>query len=505
MFSPNTINTCVLLGKQNNIDPAQILGMGEVESAGKTGSKISLDDPNLGHLNGDMPIIRIEGHYFYRLLSPSKRAVAVSLGYADKKVGGVANPKKQQARYARLAKMANIDFDASIESCSWGIGQVMGEHWPKLKFISARDFYSYLTTAEDPAGAQLDIMVRFIILNHIDKYLRAKDYQGVAYRYNGAGYKANNYDTKIAEASKRWAAYRINADLTNTGPLPVEPPPAANPGVDVMYIGSRGPAVKLLQRHLIKIAKFEIHANHKNQRRVANWAVILNLLTVTDGIYGPNTANAVKQFQWLCGIKVDGIAGVNTLKTISNLLSVINKEPRKSNGSKLSRSAAFPTLHQADRVDTPLDIYNDPSIYKWYGADAAKEILPFAVHTAHTRTPEKKRVTSITLSPLEDVDPMAKKAKAGSVVKPKPVAPPKPIVTPTHEPAPSPVVAPAHEPTPVPTVNTDPAPPPYKPVPTETKANEALTPSKAGWTFLWAAIAMLIAFAIWYFQSTISG
>jgi uncharacterized membrane protein YgcG len=47
--------------------------------------------------------------------------------------------------------------------------------------------------------------VAFVIGNGLAKFLRDKDWTSFARRYNGPGFKANKYDTKMAAAYKRFA------------------------------------------------------------------------------------------------------------------------------------------------------------------------------------------------------------------------------------------------------------------------------------------------------------
>ncbi len=49
-------------------------------------------------------------------------------------------------------------------------------------------------------GKQLIAFVNFVILNNLAGKLRRKDWSGFARRYNGSGYKVNQYDTKLKKA-----------------------------------------------------------------------------------------------------------------------------------------------------------------------------------------------------------------------------------------------------------------------------------------------------------------
>jgi hypothetical protein len=47
------------------------------------------------------------------------------------------------------------------------------------------------------AVSQLNAFVNFIQANNLAQYLKTKNWAAFAYRYNGPGYKANSYDTKL--------------------------------------------------------------------------------------------------------------------------------------------------------------------------------------------------------------------------------------------------------------------------------------------------------------------
>jgi hypothetical protein len=48
-------------------------------------------------------------------------------------------------------------------------------------------------------------MVNFIKANQLADPLRRHDWAAFARRYNGPGYTANSYDTKLAAAHQRWS------------------------------------------------------------------------------------------------------------------------------------------------------------------------------------------------------------------------------------------------------------------------------------------------------------
>lgn len=106
--------------------------------------------------------------------------------------------KGGEAEWDRLERAAKLDQDAAYMSASWGIGQIMGFHWAALGYKSVLDFAKKMGESE---GEQLLAMARFIKSDPaMVRALKNKAWADFAYKYNGEGYKANAYDTKLAKA-----------------------------------------------------------------------------------------------------------------------------------------------------------------------------------------------------------------------------------------------------------------------------------------------------------------
>ena len=213
-----------------------------------------------------------EPHYFFRLLPPAKRDIAVKQGLAYPTWGEQPYDKTQDLRYARLERMAAIDLEIALDSCSWGLGQIMGANAETCGYKSATDMVTAFLTGE---GAQLDGMAGFILGNGLADELRRKDWAGFAKGYNGPGYAKNQYDAKLARAYARLSAGQ---------------PATYDPLADgLLSIGDKGDVVKVLQ------AAIGIHA---------------------DGDFGPMTAQAVAAFQREHGLTTDGKVGPQTGKAL---------------------------------------------------------------------------------------------------------------------------------------------------------------------------------------------
>lgn len=209
--------------------------------------------------------------------------------------GAIKNPQSQKARWALLERAAAIDRQASYESTSFGVGQVMGAHWQWLGYASVD---ALVEDARAGLGGQMQLMERFIEKSGLSDALRHKDWASFARGYNGPGFKKNAYDRKLAAAFDRLKS----GDL-----YPSDSSAAQGDEFQNLRLGMRGDAVLDLQRLLT--AK-----GHLNPQ---------------DGIFGVQTENAVKRFQKDAGLKQDGIFGPDTRTALEatnarrNPLSVI--------------------------------------------------------------------------------------------------------------------------------------------------------------------------------------
>jgi hypothetical protein len=136
--------------------------------------------------------------------------------------------------YPRIEAAMAIDETVALKSTSWGLGQIMGFNCVAAGFASPQ---AMVTAFADDEENHLEAMIRFIVTNNLDDEIRRHDWAGFARGYNGAGYKANKYDAKLAAAFAKWR--RIKDTPWSPGaaapaPAPVPPaipktPPAATP------------------------------------------------------------------------------------------------------------------------------------------------------------------------------------------------------------------------------------------------------------------------------------
>jgi len=269
MFSEETRSEIERVADRIGVEPAALLAIAEVESAGKAFAIVG---------GRPEPLIRFEGHYFDRRLPAAKRAAARAAGLADPKAGAVKNPASQAARWALLARAAAIDHKAAHESISWGLGQVMGAHWAWLGYA---DVDALVAEARASVGGQAALMARYIDKAGLTDAIRKRDWAAFARGYNGPSYKRHGYDRKIAAAYARYAG--------TTAPNIAAPP-------GMLREGSRGEIVRDLQSKLAS-AGYDV---------------------TQDGIFGSDTAQALRAFQAANGLAVDGIAGPLTMATLES-------------------------------------------------------------------------------------------------------------------------------------------------------------------------------------------
>lgn len=153
----------------------------------------------LGHgfLADGRPTILFERHKFWQYSDPAQRD-----DWA-RRFPDICNPTAGgygpggAAQYAKLYRALQLDSTAAVYACSWGIGQVMGFNWQLAGEASLLGFMMAVHHNED---AQLMLAAQFIVRRGAADELARHDWAGFARLYNGAAYRRNKYDTKLAAA-----------------------------------------------------------------------------------------------------------------------------------------------------------------------------------------------------------------------------------------------------------------------------------------------------------------
>lgn len=205
------------IGARIGVGEDEIHAILDVEAAGK------------GFDAKGRPTMLFEPHVFYRELGagPDRdRAVKAGLAYPKWKRD---YPKDS---YPRLLKAMQINEDAALRSCSWGLGQIMGFNCIAAGYHSAAEM---VTDFLDDEEKHLDAMITFIITAKLDRFLRARDWAGFARGYNGTGFAKNGYDRKLAQAFHKWQQIK---DTPWEPEEPTSPSPAKKTGSGAVSVGA---------------------------------------------------------------------------------------------------------------------------------------------------------------------------------------------------------------------------------------------------------------------------
>lgn len=220
-----------------NVTEAHVRTVRDVEAAGA------------GFANG-LPKVLFEGHIFSRLTGHKFDAGHPAISYP--KWDRSKYPASQDGRYQQILDAVALDPDAAFAAASYGAFQILGSNFSACGFSSSFEFVLAMCQTE---GAQLLAFVNFLKANHLDFYLRNNQWSDFARGYNGSAYKANAYDTKLANAFVKEQAAQPTAEKTtppaqsaviNTPLLNVRANP--DPNAQVLTVAQQGTIVNVLSR-----------------------------------------------------------------------------------------------------------------------------------------------------------------------------------------------------------------------------------------------------------------
>lgn len=168
---------------------ANLLGCGVAEIKAVR----DVESNGAGFLSDGRIIIRFEGHRFRKETG----------GKFDQSHPTISHPympdcpynKGVASDYKRLAIAMALDPTAALLSCSWGMFQIMGDEYWRCGFKSVHAFVDALKTGE---AAQLTAFCQFLISKQLADKLRNHEWDKLAYGYNGAHYRDNQYHTRLA-------------------------------------------------------------------------------------------------------------------------------------------------------------------------------------------------------------------------------------------------------------------------------------------------------------------
>ena len=143
------------------------------------------------------PALLFEAHVFYREL----KALRVDPGPLMKTHPGIISRSWDRKLYKggigeipRINEAYQISPVAALRSASFGAFQISGFNCgPEGPF----EFYRKIWTSE---VGQLEVLSEFLRKAGIIPYMKSLNFKEIAKRYNGSGYAANNYDTKLRRA-----------------------------------------------------------------------------------------------------------------------------------------------------------------------------------------------------------------------------------------------------------------------------------------------------------------
>jgi peptidoglycan hydrolase-like protein with peptidoglycan-binding domain len=302
MFSQNLVNAITEAANKAGIEPASLLALVEVETSG-----------NAFEQDGRTPAFLYERHIAWRMAAKVSKALQSAFALA-----GLAIPKwsrttqyKDQGtsakRLALIEKARGIDAEVANQSASWGIGQTMGFLFAELGFNSACDMVAHMS---GNLAGQIECMIAELRRKHLIEALNAHAWARVALGYNGQGYAANHYDTRLADAWKRWTRKLAG------GGMPAPDMPAT--------------AVKALQKRLRDLGYASVGA--------------------PDGTFGTKTVGALSQFQAHEGLAVTGKYDDATRQAL-DIAEPIPAAPARARATAGDlKAAGSKTIKAADRV-----------------------------------------------------------------------------------------------------------------------------------------------------------
>jgi hypothetical protein len=151
----------------------------------------------LAELMPARPKVLFEAHHFYRLsrVKVSKVRPDLSTPRWNRKLY-----KGGSAEWGRLSDAAQFDLYNALKSASWGLGQVMGFNF---ELAGCQSVAQFVFEAFKGEAAQFRHVLNFIDNSDLLGHLRAGRWASFARGYNGAGFRANRYDEKLAAAARR--------------------------------------------------------------------------------------------------------------------------------------------------------------------------------------------------------------------------------------------------------------------------------------------------------------
>jgi hypothetical protein len=156
---------------------------------------IDVESAGAGFRDDGRPKILFESHIFSRMTG----------GRFDKTHPTLSSPGPRRElykldQYDRLYQALQLNGEIAVQSCSWGLMQIMGFNWAGC---GEQSLYGFLAAMHHNEDAQLALFAGLVVERGWHRALQKHDWAEFARQYNGVGYAANHYDEKLADAYAR--------------------------------------------------------------------------------------------------------------------------------------------------------------------------------------------------------------------------------------------------------------------------------------------------------------
>lgn len=176
-----------------------------------------VESPNGGFDANGVPYILFEGHWFHQLTNGVYSKSYPSISYRDwtrdHYAKGANATIRNGGEHKRLQTAASLNREAALKSASWGGFQILGVNHKSAGFDTIQQFVNAMYAGADE---QLAAYVQFILRDKrkhpvtkktLHEALIDRDWDSVAYLYNGSKYAENNYAGKLASEFKLSQVY----------------------------------------------------------------------------------------------------------------------------------------------------------------------------------------------------------------------------------------------------------------------------------------------------------
>jgi hypothetical protein len=117
--------------------------------------------------------------------------------------------RNQHSEWKAFNDAFSLNADAAMKSTSIGMMQLMGFHYAETGFKTVGEMWDF---AKESEHNQVLLAIKWIkTVAPLDLAIKNKDWQKIAYYYNGENYRAYRYDTRLL------SAYKLTKDYLQTG------------------------------------------------------------------------------------------------------------------------------------------------------------------------------------------------------------------------------------------------------------------------------------------------